>query len=62
MYMPGRRVIEVFHVFPREEMRPTGEKLKGDRSQVVKGRTQLRRDIEGCLAGQWPLVTGGIQR
>lgn len=59
--MAGRRVIEVFHVFPRGEMRPNGEKLKGDRSQVVKGRAQLCRDTDGCLGGQWPLITGGVQ-
>ena len=54
-------MIELFCMVPRGGMRPTGKKVKGDRFQVVKGRTQLRRDSKGRLAGLWFLVTRVVQ-
>lgn len=54
-------MIQLFCMVPRGGMRPTGKKVKGDRFQVVKGRTQLRRDSKGRLAGLWLLVTRVVQ-
>lgn len=50
-------MIELFSMVPRGGMRPTGRKIKGDRFQVVKGRTQLHRDSKGRLEGSRLLLT-----
>lgn len=59
--MADGRVVELFSMVPRGGMKPVGKKLKGDRFQVGKGRTQLHRDTKGCLAGQWLPIAGSVQ-
>lgn len=50
-------MIELFSMVPRGGMRPTGKKIKRDRFQVEKGRTQLHRDSKGSHDGSWLLLT-----